>query len=118
MQAAFEGPKHAIGWSLPIVQQIRELLPQTCEFDGCAFGLVDQEMRPLLKPWRVITNMSELTSVLNRRCAGGHVHGSTHGVDALKSECIVHPCHGESSWRNRTLPRVGDASRGFSESSA
>jgi hypothetical protein len=56
-----------------------------CEFDGCEYQLKDSAGRCLKKPWRVVTNLASLREPLSRLCSTDHVHGSTHGADAVKS---------------------------------
>ena len=36
---AFERPAHCRGWGEKEIQELRQLLPHECSFDGCAYGL-------------------------------------------------------------------------------
>ena len=86
--AAFEWPRGASGWQLDVCKELIEMLPITCRFDGCRYGLVS-EQGYIKKPWRVQTNRIELEGPLSQRCEGGHRHdaawrhgsaiGSLHG---------------------------------------
>eukprot|EP00972_Heterocapsa_arctica_P054692 8059583-Heterocapsa_arctica.AAC.1 len=51
VQIAFEWPKGTFGWKLELIQQLELLLPHTAEFDGSAYGLVDQHGELLMQPW-------------------------------------------------------------------
>ncbi len=59
--------------------QILKWLPYSAEFNGCCYGLTDEHGDLLRKPWRVASNLPEI-SELNRHCAGGHPHGNTPGL--------------------------------------
>ena len=53
------------------MQQLVELLPHECRFDGCAYGLRARLGLPMLKGWRVQTDHAPLRRFLRRRCPGG-----------------------------------------------
>ena len=83
---AFEWPRLVDGWKLNIVQQLREYLPFTGEFDGCCYGLCRTDNDMLLnKPWRVITSSEVLARSLHRRCDHSHQHGECRGLAAEQS---------------------------------
>ena len=68
------------------MQDAHRRLPWRANFDGCALGLESPAGEPLMKPWRIQTNMDALVGPLSlQRCQGGHAHGVTRGHDAYRS---------------------------------
>eukprot|EP00972_Heterocapsa_arctica_P058668 8650637-Heterocapsa_arctica.AAC.1 len=56
-----------------------------CDFDGCAYGLVDSRGQPVQNPWKVVTTTQRLVKPMSRCCSHQHVHGQCRGVDAVAS---------------------------------
>ena len=84
-----EWPKRSRGWVLP------ELVCffKKHGFDGCAFGLVDQDGKPHLKSWRIMTTSWKLAKDLGRyRCCHpkgfkhSELEGSTTGRSAFYTD--------------------------------
>ena len=59
---AFEWPKGVAGWREDAVQSPGKYLPHESIMDGCAVGLRDSDGMALMKPWRVVSSSSALTS--------------------------------------------------------
>ena len=61
-----------------------------CNFHGCQFGLVSCQKRtkdkPILKPWRVMTNCHSILTALNRKCVWYRLNG-THDGYSLHVPC-------------------------------
>jgi hypothetical protein len=93
VHAAFEWPRGAIAWTqVPTISNLIELLPLRCDFDGCCFGVVDNNHRLIKKPWRVQTNSFDLQHVLhNQLCDQQHLHGQCRGQIAVASALYTLP---------------------------
>ena len=92
---AFEWPKGCEGW---IQEEILDSVIQNrlyeCTFDGCYFGMKDDEGNPILKSWRVVTNDLRLAHSLNqRKCkhAPGFRHSQVQGKYADKTAFYPEP---------------------------
>eukprot|EP00972_Heterocapsa_arctica_P017242 2548280-Heterocapsa_arctica.AAC.1 len=61
-ELAFEWPRGADGWREPTVVNMLNVtgMKHCCDFDGCAYGLVDSRGLPVQKPWRVVTTTQRL----------------------------------------------------------
>jgi hypothetical protein len=76
----FEWPRHCSLWGEREILQMRaELGLMDVVFDGCALGVVSHHGRdkgvPILKPWRVATDMPELVEALRHyKCPGPEEH--------------------------------------------
>eukprot|EP00974_Lingulodinium_polyedra_P097757 9476885-Lingulodinium_polyedra.AAC.1 len=82
VRVAIEWPRHCDGWKLPELAALRQLLPRTRDFDGCACGLKSRLAgKPVFKPWRVVSNHPGLDSALGRRCSRRHEHAPRLGAD-------------------------------------
>jgi hypothetical protein len=86
----FERPKNNFGWRLDIVRSLRELLPHEACFDGCSYGLTDQNGELLRKPWRVVSTLPEIEAALSQTCGHDHPHCVTHGTSAKASAYYTH----------------------------
>eukprot|EP00972_Heterocapsa_arctica_P024666 3638299-Heterocapsa_arctica.AAC.1 len=53
-EMAFEWPRGEDGWKEPAVVNMLNVtgVKHCCDFDGCAYGLVDSRGLPVQKPWR------------------------------------------------------------------
>ena len=53
----FVWPAYCAGWDLPELQQfIARHGLYVVRIDGCTVGVADKNGKPILKPWRIITN--------------------------------------------------------------
>ncbi|CAE8700382.1 unnamed protein product, partial [Polarella glacialis] len=85
--AAFEWPRQAIPWSqpFPLFVALQKRLPYVCDFDGRRYELVDKDLRPLCKPWQVITAFAPLRQALGLRCPRDRKHADCRGEVATQS---------------------------------
>ena len=77
-------------------------MEHSCEFDGCAYGLVSAAGVMLQKPWRVCTAVRRLVQPLSQKCH--------HALASLR-EWLCHQCQWyQSQWRQpcwwRLLRRI------------
>ena len=77
------GPTRADGADL-------KYLPYQATFDGCQYGLKDQQDKPICKPWRVQANWPDIANKLNKRCKHDHEHGDCVGATARDSAFYTH----------------------------
>eukprot|EP00972_Heterocapsa_arctica_P068187 10069247-Heterocapsa_arctica.AAC.1 len=50
-KVAFEWPRGGAGWQQPAMTALLAALPRAAHFDGCAFGLRNDEGQAIRKPW-------------------------------------------------------------------
>ena len=106
---AFEWPRGCMYWHWRRVKAFieRHKLIQ-CNFDGCQYGLPSINPstlgKPIMKPWRICTNMSSLQPLLSARCKREHKHVTCQGMDTKPSEdytpAIAEAIH--NAWRQHT----------------
>ena len=67
---SFEWPRYCYGWTQePVMQMIRDFGLEEALCDGCAFGLVSDDV-PVYKPWRIVTDHHGLAvNLSNYRCS-------------------------------------------------
>ena len=89
VELSLEWPRYASGWSLPEMVALTEQFGLTDALcDGCAFGLVNKDNQPLLKPWRIVTSSKRLAANLSAyRCqhARGFRHAPVEGSESRKA---------------------------------
>ena len=88
LEIAFEWPRGALGWDIKIVKKALKMMKVDviCEFDGCQYGLKDEETgEAITKPWKVRTTMERLKEPLSRRCARDHLHRTCRGRVAVNT---------------------------------
>ena len=57
LMIGFVWPRFAASWALPAVREMREvMLPVTCDFECCMYGLRNWDKNELRKPGRVASN--------------------------------------------------------------
>jgi hypothetical protein len=85
---AIEWPANCAYWRWEcVVDFVDSHNLRTVRFDGCALGIKSRDGNPILKPWKVATNMLSLVKTLEKfRCDGSHEHVTCRGVDAKLSE--------------------------------
>ena len=80
IQIAIEWPRSCAYWKQDCVKQLlRKCGLQAVKVDGCAFGMVDPEGTPVLKPWTIATNDAALAQNLACRCLGHEHHARIAG---------------------------------------
>ena len=89
--AAFEWPRRALPWKSPFPEfrALMTLMPHTADWDGCQFGLVDDQEQPVRKMWKLITNFLPLRTALHGRLCqptSGHTHAECRGKVATLTE--------------------------------
>ena len=89
MQLAFEWPLNNDGWKEPLLRELLQDLPFTCEFDGCAYGVQTTSGEAVRKRWRVQTTFQALQNYLGDQCQG-QVHAPVRGKEATRAG--FYPC--------------------------
>ena len=80
-----EWPLTCAYWKLSVIEKLLEspLRLQSFYLHGCAYGLKVEsgvhEGKFLQKPWKIITTMPDLESILSRKCPKNHEHIGIHG---------------------------------------
>ena len=91
-EVSFEWPKSSIGWGQPQVMEfITEFNLHEALCDGCAFGMVDKQGHPVLKPWRIATSCERLAKELSQfRCSHekGFKHSNLEGGSVTPSSAF------------------------------
>jgi len=86
-ESYFEWPKNNDGWKTEEVKEVMKLLPFSTEVDGCAYGLKNQEGRPMKKTWKFISNERKVKDYLNKTCKGHKEdHAAVRGKDGKMTE--------------------------------
>jgi hypothetical protein len=113
---AFEWPRHCKGWILKELQNFiskHNLYEALC--DGCAFNMKNEKGDPILKPWRVVTNLERLAknlSVFRCKHSKDFKHAPVEGSTTAKTafypptmcEVIVQSLCPEIT--NKTIPMM------------
>ena len=76
----FEWPRGNDGWKEQPLRELRTLLPEVCQFDGCMYGLENK------KPWQVLTNFPLLATRVNKLCDHKKPHRQGSGKFLRESE--------------------------------
>ena len=87
-RVAIELPKSCKYWTRKDVLETlstKEYALHQCDFHGCQFGLVSCQKRtlgmPILEPWRVTSNCTQLLVALHRRCEWNRRNGTHDGAN-------------------------------------
>jgi hypothetical protein len=80
-KVAYEWPAHCRGWENPTVERIMKSLNlQELRIDGCQLGVQTPDGKPILKPWKIMTDSEGLRQALwDKRCPRDHQHEQCAG---------------------------------------
>ena len=111
-----ELPRHCEYWSDPRVQQVlNDGKCEVHELDGCMYGLVGRNKKPIKKPWKMLTWNLPVGNGLGRKCDGSHEHTPCAGSDTkstqLYTPLVVKLIVDSLALRNHRDVRVGDSAR-------
>ena len=88
LEIAFEWPRGALGWDIEVIKKVLKVMKADviCEFDGCQYGLKDEETgEAIMKPWKARTSMERLREPFSRRCTHDHLHRTCRGRMAVNT---------------------------------
>ena len=111
-----ELPRHCEYWKDPKVQSVlKDGKCQIHELDGCMYGLVGRNKRPIKKPWKMLSWNLPVGKGLSHKCDGSHEHTPCAGSDTkstqLYTPLIVKLIVDPLALRNNRAVRVSEGIR-------
>ena len=92
-EVIFEWPKDSVGWAQgPVSRLITEFNLYEALCDGCAFGMANSDVHPILKPWHIVSTLEPLAANRNQcRCRHGSDFSHAQLEGALTPKSAFYP---------------------------